>query len=67
MWKVFGFDREHGSRRPWRPVLETNNATLACERFAREWATLRRGHAFLVRDGKVIRHARGRPRLRLVK
>jgi hypothetical protein len=57
MWKVYRFDREHGCRRPWRPVLETDVAALACERFAREWASLRRGHVFLICNGTVVRHA----------
>jgi hypothetical protein len=39
-------------------VYATDNATLAREHFAREWAALRRGHVFLTCDGKVIRHGR---------
>jgi hypothetical protein len=57
MWKLYRFNRAHGSRRPWRPVRVTDNAVLARERFAQEWAALRRGHVFLICDGKVLRHA----------
>jgi hypothetical protein len=66
MWRVYRFERAQGSRRPWRPVYATDNAALARERFAREWAALRRGHVLLTCDGKVIRHARA-ARLRVVR
>jgi hypothetical protein len=66
MWKVYRFDRSHGSWRPSRPVYVTANAGLARERFARELAAARRGHVFLTYYGRLVRHVQAR-RFGLVK
>jgi hypothetical protein len=66
-WRVYRFRGEHGCRRAWRPILETDSAALASERFGREWAALERGHLFLTCNGCVVRHVRAKARRRNVK
>jgi hypothetical protein len=65
MWKIYTFHR-HGSRRPWRPIFTSDNADEAKERYSRELARLKRGHLFLVHDGRIIRHANA-ARFRVIK
>jgi hypothetical protein len=66
-WRIYRFRGEHGCRRAWRPILETDSAILARERFGREWAALERGHLFLALNGHVVRHVRAAASRRKVK